>query len=192
MKNHKRFWNIIFSISILFGMNGCKKDEQVVSPPLPGNELITTVKLQFISSDQADTIQAVWRDLTPNDINPPDTSAAVISLRANKSYQAEIAFWDETKSPAVDLTPEIKQRGNYHRIFYFSSSLLGNNLVFIINDFDTNSPPLALGISSTCTTHDVSSGFLNVILKHQPNVKDGTFAPGSIDLDVNFQVSIQP
>jgi hypothetical protein len=36
-----------------------------------------------------------------------------------------------------------------------------------------------------------STGYLQVVLRHQPNVKDGTFAPGSTDFDAGFKVTIQ-
>jgi hypothetical protein len=187
MKTHK-----ILSLAalLLFLISACKKEEQVVSPPLPGNEFLTTIQLRLISSDQQDTVTAVWRDLTPEDSNPADTANAVLTLKANTTYAAVIELLDETKTPAEDITGEIQERANYHRIFYFPSSALGNNLVWTVNDLDTNTPPLALGITASVSTLDVASGSLNVILRHQPNVKDGTFAPGSTDIDVHFRVNI--
>ncbi len=191
MKNKFSAFLMLLS-SILILATSCKKEEQVVSPPLPGNEFLTTIKLHLISSDNVDTLVATWRDLTPEDTNPPDTSLAALILKPNTTYSAQLELLDETKSPAEDITAEIKERANYHRIFYFPSSSLGTNLSVAVTDLDTNNPPLALGISSTISTQNVSSGFLQVILKHQPNVKDGTFAPGSTDADVKFQISIQP
>jgi hypothetical protein len=183
---------LMLLLSILFLATSCKKEEQVVSPPLPGNEFLTTIKLHLISSDNLDTLVATWRDLTPEDTNPPDTSLASLILKSNTTYSAHLELMDETKSPSEDITAEIQERANYHRIFYFPSSSLETNLSVAVTDLDTNNPPLALGISSTISTQNVSSGFLQVILKHQPNVKDGTFAPGSTDADVKFQISIQP
>lgn len=191
MKNKFSAFLMLLS-SILILATSCKKEEQVVSPTLPGNEFLTTIKLHLISSDNVDTLVATWRDLTPEDTNPPDTSLAALILKPNTTYSAQLELLDETKSPAEDITAEIKERANYHRIFYFPSSSLGTNLSVAVTDLDTNNPPLALGISSTISTQNVSSGFLQVILKHQPNVKDGTFAPGSTDADVKFQISIQP
>jgi len=191
MKNKFSAFLMLLS-SILILATSCKKEEQVVSPPLPGNEFLTTIKLHLISSDNLDTLEVTWRDLTPEDTNPPDTSLATLILKPNTTYSAQLELLDETKSPLEDITAEIKERGNYHRIFYFPSNSLGTNLSVTVTDLDTNNPPLALGISSTISTQNVSSGFLQVILKHQPNVKDGTFAPGSTDADVKFQISIQP
>lgn len=192
MKKHNFIIRSLASIiltSSLF-IAGCKKEEQVVSPPLPGNEFVTTVKLVLINNASNDTVIAIWRDLTPEDSNPADTSLAVLNLKENSTYKATIYLLDETKTPAEDITEEIKERANYHQLFYFPSSNLGSNLLVNITDSDTNSPPLPLGVTSNFTTISAASGKVNVILKHQPNVKNGTFAPGSTDIDVNFQVNI--
>jgi hypothetical protein len=58
-------------------------------------------------------------------------------------------------------------------------------------DTDTNNPPLPIGFKTSFKTGAASTGYLRVVLRHQPNVKDGTFAPGSTDLDAGFTVSIQ-
>lgn len=183
---------LIAILPILMLLIACKKDEQVVDPPLPENELITTISLRLISSDNTDTVNAIWRDLTPNDTNPPDTSLAQLNLKDSTLYRAEISFLDETKSPAEDITAEVQSRANYHRIFYFPSSSLGANLNISITDVDTNSPPLALGLNSNFQTIQSSSGDLRVVLKHQPDGKDGSFEPGTIDADVNFRVQSNP
>ena len=183
----------LFSIlSLLLLLMACKKEEQVVDPPLPENEMLTTLSLLLISSDNADTVTSIWRDLTPNDTNLPDTSLALLNLKDSTLYRAELAFSDETKSPVEDITAEVQTRANYHRIFYYPSTSLGSNFNVNITDFDTNSPPLALGLTSNFQTFQSSNGVLRVVLKHQPNGKDGSFEPGTIDADVNFRVQINP
>lgn len=192
MKKHKYYIGglITLFLSICLIIIGCKKEEQVVSPPLPGNEFVTTVKLELINNASNDTVIAIWRDLTPEDSNPADTSLAVLNLKENSTYKATLYLLDETKTPAEDITEEIKERANYHQLFYFPSNNLGANLLVNVTDSDTNSPPLPLGVTSNFITNSAASGKVNVILKHQPNVKNGTFAPGSTDIDVNFQVNI--
>lgn len=192
MKKHNFTIGSLASLFLLFSLfiSGCKKEEQVVSPPLPGNEFLTTVKLELVNTVTNDTVIGIWRDLTPEDTNPADTSLALLNLKENSTYKATIFLLDETKNPAEDITTEIKERGNYHQLFYFPSPNLGANLVVNVTDTDTNSPPLPLGITTNFITNAAAVGKINVILKHQPNVKNGTFAPGSTDIDVNFQVNI--
>jgi hypothetical protein len=179
----------IFLISSLF-IVGCKKEEQVVKPPLPENEFITTIKLTLIDTLSNDTLLAKWKDISPEDSNPADTSLAILSLKSNRFYKAEITLFDETKNPTVDITNEVKERSIYHLFFYYPSASLNGNLIVNITDSDLNNPPLPLGVSTNFITNSPSSGSLNVILRHQPKGKNGTFAPGTTDVDVRFRVTI--
>ncbi len=65
------------------------------------------------------------------------------------------------------------------------------NLMVSRTDMDTNSPPLQIGLTDQFVTGAASSGILRVVLRHQPNAKNGTYDPGSTDLDVTYAVSIQ-
>ncbi|HET8573693.1 MAG TPA: hypothetical protein VFL76_07465 [Edaphocola sp.] len=168
----------------------CNKDEQVVSPPLPGNEFMTTVKLIAVNAnDPSDADTASWVDLDPAGSRQPDLSNAFLDLKANATYNVQLQFWDESKTPAEDITPEIKERANYHLICFTPQG--GLNLTVNRTDHDGNNPPLPVGLQDNFVTGAASSGDLNVKLRHQPNVKDGTCDPGSTDADVDFQINIQ-
>jgi hypothetical protein len=65
------------------------------------------------------------------------------------------------------------------------------NLTVSRTDMDTNSPPLQIGLTDQFVTGAASSGILRVVLRHQPNAKNGTYDPGSTDLDVTYAVNIQ-
>jgi hypothetical protein len=64
------------------------------------------------------------------------------------------------------------------------------NLTVTRTDEDTNNPPLQIGLKDNFTTGAASSGILRTVLRHQPNAKNGTFDPGSTDLDVTYAVTI--
>ena len=189
MKNIKSL--IVISSLALMGFH-CKKDEQVVTPPVPGNEFMTTVKLRLENTaNPNDTIWATWKDLTPEDTNAPDTTLAIINVKKNNSYKLAVYILDETHLPAEDITPEIRERGNYHRFFLIPSSSIASKVVVTPTDYDSNSPALHIGLNNLVTISDtIASGKLEGILKHQPNTKDGTLAPGSTDIDVFFQFNI--
>ena len=189
MKNIKSL--IVISSLALMGFH-CKKDEQVVTPPIPGEEYITTVKLRLENlANPNDTIWATWKDLTPDDTNAPDTTLAIINVKKNNSYKLAVYILDETKSPAEDITPDIRKEGNYHRFFLIPSNSIANKVVVTPTDYDSNSPALYIGLNNLVTISDtIASGKLEGILKHQPNTKDGTLAPGSTDIDVFFQFNI--
>lgn len=58
-------------------------------------------------------------------------------------------------------------------------------------DLDANNPPMQIGLKDNVYTGAASNGILRVVLRHQPNAKNGTYPPGSTDLDVTYAVFIQ-
>jgi hypothetical protein len=202
------------AIAASFTWSSCKKNETAVSPPSPENEFLTTIKLVATNEANAsDVVTATWVDLTPDDTNPPDTSKAVLNLKPNAVYDVQVLFLDETQSPAGDITAELKERQNYHLIFFQptpisaadnttginSTNIPGTasaatgpylNLHVTRTDMDANTPPLPIGLTDKFSTGAASDGNLEVVLRHQPNAKNGTYEPGSTDADVNFRISI--
>jgi hypothetical protein len=57
-------------------------------------------------------------------------------------------------------------------------------------DLDANVPPMQIGLKDNVYTGAASTGILRVVLRHQPNAKNGTYPPGSTDLDVTYAVTI--
>jgi hypothetical protein len=183
---------LVLVAASIFTFTSCKKEEVIVSPPVAGNEYMTTVKLRFENkSNPADTTWAVWRDLTPDDQNAPDTSGAIINLDKNKTYKVSVKILDETKNPSEDLTEDIRTRGNFHFFSFFTTGAISSNLTIVATDFDTNPTPFHIGLENEFTTSgNVSTGRLEGVLRHQPNTKNGTFAPGNSDIDVFFTLNI--
>jgi hypothetical protein len=64
------------------------------------------------------------------------------------------------------------------------------NLTVSRTDEDTNNPPLQIGLKDNFVTGAASSGILRTVLRHQPNAKNGTYDPGSTDLDVTYAVTV--
>ena len=185
--------SLALALFSVLSLASCKKEEVIVSPPVAGNEYMTTVKLRFENkNNSSDTTWAVWKDLTPDDQNAPDTSKAIINLDKNKTYKVSVKILDETKNPAEDITEDIRERGNFHFFSFFTSGAISSNLTIVATDFDTNPKPFHIGLENEFTTiGTVSSGRLEGVLKHQPNTKNGTFAPGNSDIDVFFTLNIK-
>ncbi len=151
---------------------------------------------------------------------PVDVSQANLTLKAGATYSAKLVLLDKTQNPVFVVSDEIKERGNYHLFFYqplptnqplvipnnyptnpddlypdpiptpipAGSSL---NLTVTITDHDTNPQAYPVGLECNFTTGAAGSGWLRIVLRHQPNSKNGTYAPGSTDMDVGFNVTIQ-
>jgi hypothetical protein len=175
-------------LSLIF--DGCSKDEKTVSPPLPGNEFLTTVRLVATNvNDPSDVVTASVTDTTliahPADsINNPN-----MALKANASYTVSVLFLDETQKPVGNVTDDIYARRNYHLICFDVAPSL--NLTVTRTDKDTNTPALEIGLQDKFVTGAAGNGVLNVQLRHQPNAKNGSCEPGSTDADVDFKVTIK-
>ena len=217
LSTNKQFLICFFGL-LLLGIGGCNKSESTVTPAPPSNEFLTTVELKLQNTaDATDTMTAIWRQLDPTGAAPPDTSKAFLNLKANATYSAQVIILDETQTPPAVVSDEIKQRQNYHLFFFqptpisLANLIISNtstdipvsdgtvtsatgpylNLVVTRTDLDGNTPPLQIGLTDNFVTGAASTGWLRVVLRHQPNVKNGTFDPGSSDLDVNYKITIQ-
>ena len=204
--------------SIVIFLGGCNKQASVGTVRPPSNEFLTTVELVFQNtSNPLDTGRGIWRQLDPTGATPPDTSKAILNLKANSTYNVQTLILDETKTPADTVSIVIRQRQNYHLLYYQptpispSNLIISNtstdipvadgtvtsatgpylNLVVTRTDYDTNVPPMQVGLDLTFAAGAASTGWLRAVQRHQPNVKDGTYAPGSSDFDVNYKINIQ-
>lgn len=185
----KSFIILLATTGVLLAWSSCKKSEQNVQAPVPDNEVITTVQLSAVNTtDPTDTPTAKWVKLNPADTSAPDLTHARLLLRPNATYNVQVKFLDETKSPADDITAEVKDRANYHLVCFSPAS--GLNLQISAADSDTHTPPLPVGLSNVFRTTTISTGNLNVELHHQPTLKTGDCSLGSIDADVNFTVTV--
>jgi hypothetical protein len=181
---------LILGVVIAMTINGCNKPD-AAHGILPGNEFLTTTLL-YITDPIDPTFHdtAIWSKNPPGGLQPPDTARAFLILKANHTYNLQIGILDSTQTPPFNVGQEIDSlRANYHLFCFGISS--GLNLTVTPTDLDANSPPLPVGFYDRFVTGPPSTGTLEVVLHHQPNVKNGQCAPGSIDLDVTYQIVLQ-
>jgi hypothetical protein len=203
--------------ALLLVVSSCNKSASVATPRPPGNEFLTTVELVYQNANNpSDKGVAIWRQLDPTGAALPDTSKAILNLKANSSYNVTMVLLDETKNPVDTVSIVIRQRQNYHLEYYQPTPIsvqglvISNtstdipvadgtvtsatgpylNLVVTRTDYDTNNPPMQVGLNTNFATGAASTGWLRVVQRHQPNVKNGTYDPGSADFDTNFAVNI--
>lgn len=181
-------------IVIVLGMlaiSGCKKDDDIVeNPPPPANEgeVITTMRL--IATDSATNMVTdtfTFRDPDGDGGSGPDIFDT-IRLAPNKTYLMQLVLLNETVTPADSISNEVLAEANDHMFFFHYT---GAAITQTYLDQDTNTPPLGIGLQTKWKTGAASSGTSQVILKHQPGVKDGTETPGETDMDITFQTVIQ-
>ncbi len=199
----------------------CNKDETVVAPTISNEALTTVQLQLTNKADASDKPTAQWEQLLDANGNPlpVDVSKANLTLKANATYDTKLIVLDKSQSPVFVVSDELKDRGNYHLFFHqplptTKPLVIPNNpadandlypdpiptpipaggvlnLTVNITDQDTNPQKYPIGLQSNYITGAASTGWVRILLRHQPNVKNGTFAPGSTDSDVGFNVTIK-
>ncbi|QJW90034.1 hypothetical protein HNV11_11945 [Spirosoma taeanense] len=180
---------LIWILPVTLMAGACKHDEQNVAPT-DDNEAITTASLSFTNTAAPrEIVTATIENLNTQ----ADLSQATINLKANTTYTGGIVLLDKTKTPVLVVTDEIREKANEHLLVYTFTPATGSpaSLTVTATDLDTNPTPLPVGLTTRAQTGMAGSGKLNVVLRHQPNVKNGLPAPGSDDLNINFPVVIR-
>jgi hypothetical protein len=174
------------ALALLFSMVACKDTSVDVEEE---NEIITTVKLNFTAGGTTQTF--VFTDPDGDGGNAP-TKFDNISLKPNTSYTLTVQLLNESTTPAEDITNEVKTESQEH-LFVFTPSP-ASLLTYTYGDKDVRNFPI--GLTGTAQTGAAGTGKLKVQLRHQPpvngkDVKDGTPTPGSDDVSLDFNLSIQ-
>jgi hypothetical protein len=180
---HTTLLSLALSISIF--ISSCKKDSVEAEEE---NELITTVKLNFTTGGTSQTFK--YADPDGDGGNNP--TIETINLKANTSYTMTIEMLDESKTPASNITSEVATEKDEHLFVYTPSS--SNLLTYTYGDKDANN--FGVGLTGTAKTGAAGTGKLKVQLRHQPPIngkatKDGTPTPGSDDVNIDFNVTVQ-
>ncbi len=143
-------------------------------------------------------------------------SDSVINLTANTTYKTRVVILDETKTP-TDSTSNVVagEESDQHMFFYngdpannannngntiiksnypnYSVKLNGSNIRLRYTDIDINATTTRnIGLQTYMKTSIATSGKYPFIaaLRHQPGVKDGTYAPGETDVEITFKVKV--
>lgn len=186
LKNKLKF-GMIAAVALIMSISACKKDKPVV-PDAEENELITKVSLKFTNTANAADVHTVtWAD--PDGDGGVAPTIGTLTLKPNANYNFEVSeVLNETASTpdARNILAEIEEEAHEHLWLYKPT---GVTLIVSRTDKDKNN--FVIGIKGTATTGAAATGTLQVILRHQPGVKNGTDTPGSTDFDTTFPVTIQ-
>jgi hypothetical protein len=189
----KIFVNSLYILMLTAVVVACKKKKDDPKPEDPhqhnDSELVTTLKLILTEEGTTNETVFIFRDLDGDGGNLPEIIAP--TLKANTTYHGELVLLDETKSPAEDISEEVKEEGDEHQFFF---EVTGAELThsYIASDVDANGVPV--GLYPKFVTGAASTGTLKVILKHQHDVKpvsgNGDSSKGETDIEVEFNISI--
>jgi hypothetical protein len=156
------------------------------------NEVISTVQYVLTNTDDpTDVVTGTFKDTTLIK-GWNNATQASLTLRKNSTYNGVISLIDETKNPAIVMTPEIIKLANEHLFGYRFTAGIDTIATITLTDLDTKNPPLPLGVKTQIVLKNTATtGKLNVVLKHQPNTKNGTITTGSTDVDCAFDIVVR-
>lgn len=191
-KNFKLLTLVVLTVSFASSFFTACKPKNDILPEENDEEVITTVKLIFEPIGEGETLTYQFKDEDgPGGAVPIQDD---ITLSANKEYNVSLEFWNESISPAVNITLEVLEEANEHRIYYQPS--LESNITVGVLDTDDNG--ISLGLKSKWTTTDAAIGTVKITLRHYsgnpPNkANDDTVdnPKSSTDVAVAFNTKVE-
>lgn len=170
----------ILMMAILFTgvfFTSCKNDDDVTPEPVNEEEEITRVSLIVEGNGASKTY----------DYKVDGTKKDKIMLDANSTYTVKFEVYNDEENENV--TEEVKEEKEEHLVCFSPSN---SSLRIVRSDKDDNGKEI--GLSSTWTTLDNSTGKVQVKLKHQPDIKatqSENCNAGGTDVDVSFDFEIK-
>lgn len=183
MKHIKYLTLLTLSLFVI----SCGSDDNDPPEPVNEEEVITTVIVTLV--DGSDTVILTSRDLDGDGPNAPVLTVSG-NLQNGSTYNGTVQFLNETESPAENITEEVIEEADEHQVFYIAGG--GLDITTDYQDMDSQGNPLGVAIS--LTANDISTGTLNVTLRHEPTKpNNGTLADagGETDVSVTFDVTIE-
>jgi hypothetical protein len=187
----------------------CKKDKkedpapQQPAPPANEAELITTMKITLRDTINNTSVTYVFSDLDGAGGNPAtfgnSGADSIINITANHVYEATILLLDQTKTPVDTISNEVEEEGADHMFFFNSIAPTGTTSYTVnlsggttIKYLDSDANNRGIGLETLWTANPTSSVIepLKIELKHQPGIKNGTYAPGETDIQVGFKLKV--
>jgi len=148
-------------------------------------ELITTVQVMATDTSNNSVMTFEWKDTDGDGGNAPVIDT--IRLNPNQMYPVSMKFLDESDPNDVeDITVEISTEDDEHLICF--ESMNASAITITRTDSDGT---YEIGLTSEWLTNAPVITSLKVTLKHQPDIKDGTCAPGEADVEISYPLYIQ-
>ncbi|MDU0371000.1 hypothetical protein ACFPAF_11390 [Hymenobacter endophyticus] len=166
-------------------LSSCSDDNDTPTPD-DDNEQITTVRYELTPTTGGSTLTAQYRDVDGDGGAAPVISG--LTLAANTTYTGKIVLLDETKTPAEDISAEVKEEADEHLFVYTPSNV---NLTVTRTDKDKNNLEVGLETRLQTAAASATAGTLRVTLRHQPGTKNGSATPGDTDVEVDFPVTVK-
>lgn len=191
MKNNMMKYALIAAIATVFFI-ACKKDE-VITPTPVEQELITTLRLTVTNNEGFNKtfiykVENGFGSTTQGIVTKDD-----IVLASDKQYDVEVQLLNEKKTPAEDITEEVKAESNDHLFLFQSVPAAGSgSITFSEGNKDGNGN--AFNQKIKFKAGGAGTGAVTITLKHEPTDKAAATpdaAGGETDVEAVFNVKLQ-
>lgn len=176
MKN-SLFPLILFALTFMFACGG--KEETAPREVVP-KERITTVQLDFINENNPTEMYRV-RYYDPDGAGETPAVFDSVALKPQSRYICLLSFFDESRTPAYDVTNAIALEAENYQVFYEVKP--GTGLRFVgYEDQDNEGRPLGLEVSFA--TYEPAKDTLCLRLMYQPDgLKKGDSTLGAVNFE---------
>lgn len=154
-----KFATVLLVGSLAF--TACKKDK---TPETNDEEVITTLLVKLTPVGGGSTLEYKFDD--PDGPGGAPATIDEMLLAPSTIYNAELLLLNKTASPVDTISNEVAEEAEAHRFYYEVQG--GANLT--VSGLDTDANGVPLGLTSTWTTGAVSTGKLQITLRHYPAV----------------------
>lgn len=151
-------------------------------------ELITTLNVDLEAGGS--TVALNFQDIDGDGGDAPVITTD--KLAANTTYAGSITLFNESETPAEELTAEIFDEAEEHQFFFATTGAS----MFNYADQDNDGNPV--GLSFELTTGDAGNESYTITLRHEPDKSatgvsggDITNAGGETDIEVVFDVIVE-
>lgn len=195
-----KIFNHLFLIFFMV-ISGCSTDDPKKED---APELITKATLTFTPTNGGSAVVVSATDPDGEGVKDLAPDSQMV-LNSNTTYDLTISLINELAAPdeeGYDISDEVQEEGAEHLFFFgwtndLFSSPAGNGNIDNRSDnviySDNDSKNLPIGLKTRWTTAGSGrAGSFRIILKHQPDLKNGTSGIdiGETDLDISFTVVI--
>jgi hypothetical protein len=177
------------SLAVLLAA-ACSDDD----PTGPGEqEIISRVTITLTPVGGGQAIVAVINDPDGNGPQPPTAQQGAIVLAAGTTYDGEVTFENALENPPENITEEVLEEAEAHRVFYTPGGGLVGRISFVNLDTDANNAPLGVTFQVVVTAGGAANGTFEVRLSHYDEEPKGNGQTPSTETDVlvSFTASVQ-
>ena len=182
IKTMKNLLGLLILTGVLF-LQSCSKDDDPIFED--EEELITDVILTLTPAAGGTPTILLFND-PDGEIGSVIPTITRGTLQSGITYTGDVVLLNNAGESTEDVTVEIKTEGEEHLFCYTTAG----DITIDITDKDAGGLNLGL-LTSWAVGSTIGNTEVQVVLKHQPGVKDGSCDVGDTDIEIVFPITIE-